>query len=368
MTHGPFNPDKPGGEYGTPAEVARDFAAIAEAGFNTIRLYTMPPQWLLDTAMAHGLRMIVGLAWEQHVTFLDTRKQMDDIERRVREAVRSCEQHPAVLCYTIGNEIPSSIVRWYGPKRVQQFLHRLYNAVKAEDPAALVTYVNFPTTEYLQLPFLDFHCFNVYLESEEQLSAYLARLQNLSGDKPLVMAEIGLDTIRNSEAAQAELLAWQLRTVFDCGCAGVCVFSWTDEWHRGGHEITDWAFGLTDRDRNPKPALAAVCDVLGKVPFDPDAQWPSISVLVCTYNGSKTIRETLEALREVEYPNYEVVVVNDGSKDDTPKILADYPQFTVITTENRGLSNARNTAYENATGEIVAYIDDDAYPDPHWLV
>src|SRR6266508_2934605 len=52
---------------------------------------------------------------------------------------------------------------------VERYLERLCRAVKAEDPQAVVTYVNYPSTEYLQLPFLDFVCFNVYLESQERL-------------------------------------------------------------------------------------------------------------------------------------------------------------------------------------------------------
>ena len=74
------------------------------------------------------------------------------------------------------------------------------DAVKAEDAGALATYVNFPTTEYLDLPFLDFLAFNVYLETKDSLQSYLARLQNLAGERPLVMAELGLDSRRNGEA------------------------------------------------------------------------------------------------------------------------------------------------------------------------
>ena len=72
------------------------------------------------------------------------------------------------------------------------------------DPEALVTYVNFPTTEYLELPFVDFVSFNVYLETREKLAGYLAKLQNLAGEKPLMMAEVGYDSMRNGESAQAE--------------------------------------------------------------------------------------------------------------------------------------------------------------------
>ena len=61
-----------------------------------------------------------------------------------------------------------------------------------------------------------------------------------------------------------------------------------------------------------------------------------------------------------------MILIDDGSKDATAAIGGEFGA-RVISTENRGLSNARNTGYEAATGEIVAYIDDDAYPDPHWL-
>jgi hypothetical protein len=61
-----------------------------------------------------------------------------------------------------------------------------------------------------------------------------------------------------------------------------------------------------------------------------------------------------------------VIVINDGSSDSTPQIVAEY-DVKLISTENRGLSAARNTGWQTASGEIVAYIDDDAYPDPHWL-
>ena len=58
--------------------------------------------------------------------------------------------------------------------------------------------------------------------------------------------------------------------------------------------------------------------------------------------------------------------MDDGSTDATAAIAREY-HCRLIQTENRGLSSARNTGLGEATGEIVAYIDDDAYPDPHWL-
>jgi GT2 family glycosyltransferase len=365
VTYGTFEPDDQGLQFPQPQQVEDDFTRMAASGFNAVRTYTVPPRWLLDIALRKGLRVMAGIPWEQHITFLDDRSRVRAIEDATRAAVRSCADHPAILCFAVGNEIPASIVRWHGRRRVERFIERLYAIVKEEDPVALVTYVNFPTTEFLQLPFLDFLCFNVYLESQERLEAYLMRLQNLADERPLLMAEIGLDSRRHGAQAQADSLAWQIRSVFNCGCIGAFVFSWTDEWYRGGSNIEDWDFGLTTRDRQPKPALSAVAEVFADSPFSAKTVWPAMSVVVCSYNGSATIRDTLEGLARLSYPDYEVIVVNDGSTDETPAIAAEY-DAKLISTENRGLSNARNTGYRAARGEIIAYIDDDAYPDPDW--
>jgi O-antigen biosynthesis protein len=366
VTYGTFRPGADGGDYPHPARVELDFAQMAANGINSIRTYTVPPRQLLDAAARHGLRVLVGLPWEQHVAFLDEPGLARSIAQRAAEGVRACVGHPAVLGYAIGNEIPASIVRWHGRRRVESFLRRLYETAKDEDPGGLVTYVNFPTTEYLQLPFLDFHCFNVYLESDRQLEGYLARLQNIAGDRPLVMAEIGLDSRRNGEARQAESLEGQVRLAFAAGCAGAFVFAWTDEWHRGGYEVEDWDFGLTDRERRPKAALTAVGKAFGEVPFSPTAAWPKTSIVVCAYNGGDTLRWCLEGMDGLDYPDYEVIVVDDGSSDDTAAIAREcgYP---AISTPSEGLSCARNTGLEAASGEIVAYIDCDARPDRDWL-
>ena len=119
VTYGTF---KPNGESEYDAErVELDFALMAANGINTIRVYTVPPRRLLDAAARYGLRVMVGLPWEQHIAFLDDSKTVQSIESRVQEAVRACADHPAVLCYAIGNEIPAPVVRWYGAKRVEKF-------------------------------------------------------------------------------------------------------------------------------------------------------------------------------------------------------------------------------------------------------
>jgi GT2 family glycosyltransferase len=89
-------------------------------------------------------------------------------------------------------------------------------------------------------------------------------------------------------------------------------------------------------------------------------------VVVCSYNGARTLRQCLDALVGLDYPNYEVIFVNDGSTDDTPAIVQDYP-VRLINQPNMGLSAARNVGLAASNGSIVAYLDDDAFPHCYWL-
>jgi GT2 family glycosyltransferase len=348
------------------AVVAADFGAMAAAGVNTVRTYTPPPPWLLELAAEAGLRVLVGIAWEQHLAFLGERRRRRAIRQSVQAAVRASRGHPAVLGYVIGNEIPPSIVRWHGRLRVERFIEDLYRTAKTEDPQAIVTYANYPSTEFLHLPFLDVVCFNVFLEEREQMADYLARLHVLAGDRPVIVSELGACSRHHGAGQQAASLEWQLEAVFAAGCAGSFVFSWTDEWNRSGEDVDDWDFGVVDRAREPKPALAALQRAYGTAPFAGCEQGPGVSVVLCTYNGARTIGGSVDALMRLEYPNYEVIVVDDGSTDDAGEI-ASARGARVIQTPNRGLSAARNTGIEASHGEIIAFCDDDCRPDRDWL-
>jgi O-antigen biosynthesis protein len=366
VTYGTFGSIDGGSPFPPAERVRHDFEAMVAAGVNTVRTYLAPPLWMLDAAHDVGLRVMVGLAWEQHVAFLEEPHRAREIAARVARQVRDCEAHPAILCYAIGNEIPAAIVRWNGKRRTERFLEQLYWEAKAADPGGLFTYVNYPSTEYLELPFLDLTAFNVFLEDEATFESYLARLQNLSGDRPLLVTEVGLDSRRNGADAQARALEWQIRHAFATGAAGVFVFSWTDEWHRGGQEVTDWDFGLVDRRRRPKPSLEVVSRAFASSPFSLAEPWPKVSVIVCTHNGAGTLAQCLERTAELTYPDFEVIVVDDGSTDRSAEMARTHGA-TLIQTEHRGLSYARNAGVRHATGEIVAFLDDDAYPDADWL-
>ena len=175
VTYGTFRPDAAGDEFPDRDQVASDFTMMRGHGINTVRTYTAPPRWFLDTAQAQGLRVLVGLAAERFAGYLCEGRSSHDLCESVHAALRRCVGHPAVFAYALGNEIPASTVRWLGRRRVERDLERLCRFVRRHDPGALVTYVNYPTTEYIDLPSVDFLSFNVYLESDERLDAYLAR-------------------------------------------------------------------------------------------------------------------------------------------------------------------------------------------------
>ena len=369
VAYGTFAPAADGTQFPSPARIDHDFALMAAAGLNTVRTYTVPPEGLLDAAARHGLRVMVGIPWSQHIAFLDDAALTREVREGVVAAARRVAAHPATLMLAVGNEIPPAVVRWHGPARIERFLRHLYDDVKAVAPDTIVTYVNFPPTEHLDVSCFDVCAFNVYLHREADLRAYLGRLQHVSGQKPLLLAEAGADSIREGLDGQARITAMHLRASFAEGAAGAVAFSWTDEWWRGGHQVDDWAFGLVDAERQPKPALDAVAQAFAAAPFSAEERttWPTVSVVVCAYNAGDTIRDCLTSLQALTYPRVETIVVDDGSRDDTAAIAATFPGVRLVSVPNGGLSAARNVGLAHATGEIVAYTDADVRVDPDWL-
>src|ERR1041384_3590717 len=257
-----------------------DLMAIAESGLNTVRTYDVPPPEMLELAAEVGLRIIVGLQYADWRMLPPPgrpaeRRVLDAGRRAVDAALERCAGRPAVLPTAVGKEVPADLVRLYGIGSVEEVLSELIPGVHAADPGMLATYVNYPTTEFLDVAGQDLICFNVFLERPADWWAYLRHLQVVAGDRPLVVTECGLASAVHGESAHAEALAWQLRMADEAG-VGVTVFSWTDEWGVGGKPVTGWGFGITTEDRRPKPAAEVVrgwaCRRLE--PLGP-AIWPS---------------------------------------------------------------------------------------------
>ncbi|MEP6820902.1 MAG: glycosyltransferase [Chthoniobacterales bacterium] len=371
VTYGPFRPDTAGYYLGTPEQLDRDLAQMRILGINLLRIYHSPPLWFLDHCAAAEMRVLITLPWAKHIEFLRAKKAREEIVQSVRSAVAEHAGHPAIFGYLVGNEISSTLVRWLGVRRVTEFLEHLIRVARAANPDVLFSYASFPPTEFLLPQNVDFFCFNVYLHHQDEFERYLLRLQNLAEDRPLILGEFGMDTIRHSEDEQAEMLGWHVESVARCGLAGTIFFAWTDEWFTGEQEITDWAFGLVTRDREPKKVFHRLHDKLGQnnseLPHPALVDPPFVSVIVCSYNGAKTLEACLDSLGQIDYPAYEVILVDDGSTDNTAEIAARFPQIRYLHQTNHGLSHARNTGAAAARGEVFAYTDSDCMADRDWL-
>jgi glycosyltransferase involved in cell wall biosynthesis len=369
VTYGTFAETKLG-LFPRREQVMEDFAAMAAVGINTVRTYTVPGTEIFDLAEQVGLKLLVGVWWDDP-RYLDPtargswEKMAAEARAAVKEAAESHAGHPAVLGFVVGNEIPGPVVRWHGRQRIEGLLRSLQEAGKDAAPEALFSYANYPTTQYLDTSYFDFDCFNVFLEEESAYRRYLAQLQVSTGDRPLILTELGLDS-GEGEDRQADSLDWQVRGAMELGLAGTCTFSWTDDWWVGGHKVEGWYFGVTRENREPKPALKVLEDYYCRKPLDLREGWPRASVVVCAYQAQDTIEECLRSLTGLDYPNYEVLVVDDGSTDATAQIARRFP-IRLLPRDRLGLSGARNVGLQQAEGEFVAYIDADAQADQDWL-
>ncbi|MCB1065043.1 MAG: glycosyltransferase, partial [Verrucomicrobiae bacterium] len=310
--------------------------------------------------------------WTHHVDFIADHELFRKEKERFRQTVAALKGHPAIAAWFVANEIAAPLVRWMGPKKVNAALEAFIVAGREADPEALFSYANYPSTEYLCPRGQDFIAFNVYLEDRVAYAHYLRRLQHQAGDLPLFIAEFGLDSQGNDEESQAETLVWQVQETARAGATGTTVFAWSDRWFRGGKVITGWDFGLTRRDGSPKPALSRVAEIWHDWTRPTDAlepfPCPKMSIVVCTYRGARLLRPCLESFRQLRYPDYEMIVVNDGGDAEVETLTSEFPEVRHLALQpHGGLSAARNLGAHESTGEIIVYTDDDCEADPDWL-
>ena len=149
--------------------------------------------------------------------------------------------------------------------------------------------------------FLDVVSFNVYLHRETDFRRYLTHLLATTRDRPLILSETGMDTICEGRASGGTIAVASARR-FRVGLSGFIVFAFTDEWHTGGAEITDWASGLVTRERERKRAFAAVAEVFRSELPSPSIDPPPVSVVVCAYNAAATLGPCLASTPTAQLP------------------------------------------------------------------
>jgi len=94
---------------------------------------------------------------------------------------------------------------------------------------------------------------------------------------------------------------------------------------------------------------------------------PSVSVVIPCFNGAAYLAQTIESIVSQTYQPAQILVVDDGSADDSPLIAARYPVELVAHEKNLGLAQARNSGWRRSQGDVVAYVDVDAQAAPDML-
>jgi glycosyltransferase involved in cell wall biosynthesis len=182
------------------------------------------------------------------------------------------------------------------------------------------------------------------------LSTALAEAHLLVGDRPLLLyaAEPSLDS--RFDASRYEEM---VDTAAERGAAGTVL--------AGGAAAAPTGWLATPESRS------AVARANRRSIAELDVAWPSVTVVVCAYNAAGTLDECLRHIALLDYPKLEVIVVDDGSRDETATIVNRHSRVDLVRLDHAGLSEARNVGFRHAKGEMVAYLDADAYPPPEWV-
>ena len=85
---------------------------------------------------------------------------------------------------------------------------------------------------------------------------------------------------------------------------------------------------------------------------------PKISVIICTYNHAQYIKKAIDSVLNQTYQDFEIIVVDDGSTDNTKNIVNHFGNsIKYIYQDNKGLASARNTGIHASKGEFVTFLD-----------
>jgi glycosyltransferase involved in cell wall biosynthesis len=96
---------------------------------------------------------------------------------------------------------------------------------------------------------------------------------------------------------------------------------------------------------------------------------PNVSVIIPTYQRGHIVGQAINSVLAQTYSDYEIIVINDGSQDNTSQVLAQFSEHNIITIHqaNQGLSAARNAGIRSARGKYIAFLDDDDLWEPQKL-
>ena len=230
-------------------------------GANTIRVDEVPTMEFMHTCAGLGLRVFITLPLDHLHEFSTGEGEFEKAGESLATIVSQFRGHPALAGYFVGNEIETTVIRWMGISNLIEELEQLIEIGHEVDPGALFSYANSLATENLLPRNQDFVAFNLYPKSGEELATDLAHLQNLAGDKPLLISRLGVDSSVVGEEVQADLLAGFIECCGAAGVAGTVVFSWSDLRVSRGQTVGTRHFGMCRRDQSQKPVIEKIREI-----------------------------------------------------------------------------------------------------------
>jgi glycosyltransferase involved in cell wall biosynthesis len=322
----------------------RRLLALKESHTTALILTERQADEVLDLLSHSGLQAFIELTIGPE-ELLDRARAREAVSRVLR-VVSLWRYHPSLAGYILDFAVDPEQLRTGGTERPRRALDRLIREIHARDLRALAAVKHRPATVALATGAEDF----LYAEAggftPAELENFVVALHNLAMARPVVLE------FPQSGSGQDELVA----TAFGVGAAGVVAPATSQP---AAADLLR-AEPLSVAQTGPFVSLNGTC------PPHP-ARLPMVSVVICAYNAERTMLPCLESLRRLKYPNYEVVIVDDGSRDRTAEIATGFPEFRLIRQSNKGLSVARNVGLYAARGEIIAYTDSDCVVDPDWL-
>jgi glycosyltransferase involved in cell wall biosynthesis len=320
---------------------------MAGAGYTVVSM-PPPPRGAIGEATASGLRFMLelncpsldGLAARSR---RERKRLVREAAMRVRRAVEPWSGSEALL--GIAFECPAALGRSdLGTGVVRQAADELAICLHDEESSLLAAWRDCWPLERGCPSEFDFVIVEFELANRDELAPAIIASHCEVGDRPLVVGSVSL---RASEECGASDVAWVMDNALRCGAGGTIA-----ECRARGKG--------TDGD-------SEMARVNRQTVRDLDVNWPSISVVVNAHNAESTLDECLSHCDALEYPQLEVIVIDDGSTDATPAIARAHPRAQLVTIPRRGLSEGRNVGYRSASGGLIAYLDADAYPSPDWL-
>ncbi|HUO06529.1 MAG TPA: glycosyltransferase [Candidatus Binataceae bacterium] len=299
---------------------------------------------ILDIVAQAGLAALIELKIEANEIM--NRRQFHAAVSRIAQVAGRLQRHPALAGFLIDCPISQDELRVVGLANVRRRLRAAVRAIKSRAPEAMAAIKVRPETICSSILEEDFLYGEIPALAPVEIRDFVVTLHNLAEARPVVIE------FAQASPGQDEAVA----VAFGTGAAGVVAPPVP------APVSNDWLGVRMMRAADVMPFVT----LNGTCPPRP-AKLPMVSVVICAYNAERTMRACLESLRKLDYPNFEVVIVDDGSRDRTAEISMDFPEFRLIRQPNKGLSTARNVGMHAARGEFIAYTDSDCVVDPHWL-